>query len=412
MINISQLERIVNDQHKAFLQKDIGILRDINFSKYCKTKQIVVISGIRRCGKSTLMRQFAERYKNFYYLNFDDERLVNFSLPDFDNLMITFQKQYKSKVIFLDEIQNIEKWEFFVRRVFEEGYKIFITGSNAKLLSSELATRLTGRYLKIELYPFSFVEFLKIKKTNLNSRDSGQLAKVLRYFDRFLKEGGFPEFVISGDQEFLQRIYNDILYKDLLVRFRIREIKSFKQLAHYLFSNITKEINYETLKKTLNFRNLTTVKNYIDYMEESYLLFELYKYDFSLKKQYIKDKKIYAIDNGLQKAVGFSFSENRGQMLENCVFIELKRRQKEVYFYKEKKECDFLIVKGGRVETVIQVTEQLTPQNEQREIEGLLNAMEKFNLKEGLILTKTQEEERKIERRIIKIMPVWQWLLN
>ncbi len=412
MIDISQLERIINDQRQVFQRRDTGVLRDVDFAKYYRTKQITVISGIRRSGKSTLMRQLAEKYDKFYYLSFDDERLVNFSLEDFDRLMISFKKLYSSKVIFLDEIQNVNQWELFIRRIFEEGYKIFLTGSNAKLLSSELATRLTGRYLKIELYPFSFAEFLRARKINLTEKSSGRLAKILRYFDKFLVGGGFPEFVISGEKEILQRIYDDILYKDLLVRFKIKEVKSFKQLAHYLFSNIAKEISYGTLKNTLNFKSLTTVKNYIDYLEESYLLFELYKYDFSLRKQYVKEKKIYSIDNGLQKAVGFSFSENRGQTLENCVFIELKRRQKEVYFYKSKKECDFVIVKGNQVETLIQVTEQLTPQNEKRKIEGILEPMEKFNLKKGIVLTKNQEAERKINGRIIKIMPTWKWLLS
>lgn len=412
MIDISQLERVINDQYQVFRRRDTGVLRSINFAKYYRTKQITVISGVRRSGKSTLMRQLAEKYDKFYYLNFDDERLVDFSLEDFDRLMISFKKLYSSRVIFLDEIQNVNQWELFVRRIFEEGYKIFLTGSNAKLLSSELATRLTGRYLKIELYPFSFTEFLRAKKIDLKEKNSEQLAKILKYFDKFLVSGGFPEFVISGEKEILHRIYDDILYKDLLVRFKIKEVKSFKQLAHYLFSNIAKEISYGTLKNTLNFKSLTTVKNYIDYLEESYLLFELYKYDFSLKKQYVKEKKIYSIDNGLQKAVGFSFSENRGQALENCIFIELKRRQKEVYFYKDKKECDFVIVMGNKVKTLIQVTEQLNQQNEKREIEGILEPMKKFNLKKGIILTKDQESKRKINGRIIKIMPVWKWLLS
>ena len=412
MIDISQLERVINDQYQVFRRRDTGVLRSINFAKYYRTKQITVISGVRRSGKSTLMRQLAEKYDKFYYLNFDDERLVDFSLEDFDRLMISFKKLYSSRVIFLDEIQNVNQWELFVRRIFEEGYKIFLTGSNAKLLSSELATRLTGRYLKIELYPFSFTEFLRAKKIDFKEKNSEQLAKILKYFDKFLVSGGFPEFVISGEKEILHRIYDDILYKDLLVRFKIKEVKSFKQLAHYLFSNIAKEISYGTLKNTLNFKSLTTVKNYIDYLEESYLLFELYKYDFSLKKQYVKEKKIYSIDNGLQKAVGFSFSENRGQALENCVFIELKRRQKEVYFYKDKKECDFVIVMGNKVKTLIQVTEQLNQQNEKREIEGILEPMKKFNLKKGIILTKDQESKRKINGRIIKIMPVWKWLLS
>ena len=412
MMNLSKLEEVAADQLNNFKNKDIGITRDIDFKKYLKTKQITVISGIRRCGKSTLLAQFSKKFKSFYYLNFDDERLINFNVSDFNNLMVAWQKKYSAKTILLDEIQNVENWEWFVRRIYEEGYKIFITGSNAKLLSSELTTHLSGRYFKIELYPFSFKEFLDFKKIDYRKNDTKNKVKILKSFDYYLKNGGFPEFIQFKDSEFLKRVYEDVLYKDLLIRFNIREIKAFKQLANFLFANFTKEISYNSLKNTLGFKSVTSVKNYIEFIQESFLVFELYKYDYSLKKQYVSDKKIYIIDNGIRNVVAFSFSTDSGKLLENLVFLELKRRGKEIYYFKDKKECDFAVREKNKIKAVIQVTDNLNAGDRERELFGLLAAMEKFKLKNGLILTKDQEDVIKNGKLIINVIPVWKWLLE
>ncbi len=413
MIKMALLSEIIEDQLGKFKDRDIGISRDIEFDKYIKTQQITIISGIRRSGKSTLLAQFSKKFEDFYYFNFDDDRIADFALEDFQELMIAFQKLYASKIIFLDEIQNVEGWERFIRRIYDEGYKIFITGSNAKLLSSELATHLTGRYVKIELYPFSFKEFLRFKKVEYGKKTSAAKAEVLKYFDEYLKFGGFPDFLKYGDEEFLRRIYNDILYKDLLVRFKIKEVKAFKQLAAFLFTNFTKEVSYNSLKNILGFKSSTSVKNYIDFMQESFLIFELYKYDFSLKKQFVSDKKSYVIDNGLRNTVSFYFSEDLGKSLENLVFLELKRRGNEIYYYKNKKECDFLIKDKARIVHAIQVSKDIEPgKNKDRELGGLMEAMAEFNLKEGIILTQFQEDEFKEDDYTISIIPIWKWLLD
>lgn len=413
MINQRHLEKIIRDQRKTFEEKDSGTSRNIDFQRYLKTGQITVISGIRRSGKSTLLKQFSQHYPNYYYLNFDDERLIDFSISDFQNLMLVFQKHFSSKVIFLDEIQNVQMWERFARRIFEEGYKIFITGSNAKLLSSELATHLTGRYYKIELYPFSFEEFLRFNKVDYDQITSKKEAKILKNFDNYLEGGGFPEYVKNKKNESLEEIFEDIIYRDLLTRFKIREVKNFKLLINYLFANFTGETNYNSLKNLLDFKSATTVKNYIEFMQESYMVFELFKYDYSLKKQYVSNKKVYVIDNGIRNAVAFSFTKDSGKLLENMVFLELKRRGEEIFYYKDKKECDFLIRKGLRISEAIQVSQGLdNPETEKREIEGLLEAMEKFKLKKGMIITESQEEEKKLNGKKIKIVPAWKWLLE
>ncbi|OGC08955.1 AAA family ATPase [candidate division WOR-1 bacterium RIFCSPLOWO2_12_FULL_45_9] len=412
MIQAEKLEEIIADQLKAFKAKDFGVKRGVDFQKHLKTNQITVISGIRRSGKSTLLFQFSKEFERFYYVNFDDERLVDFTLEDFDTLMLVFHKLYHSRVVFIDEVQNVERWELFVRRIYEEGYKVFVTGSNAKLLSSDLATRLTGRYFKIELYPFSFKEYLNFEKVDYGKKDTLTRSKILRNFSDYLTEGGFPEYVRHREAEFIKRIYEDVLYKDLLVRFKVKETKSFRELAGFLFSNFTKELSYRSLKNFLGFKSITSVKNYIGFMQESYLIFELLKYDYSLKKQFVSDKKIYVIDNGMRNAVAFSFSEDSGKMLENLVFVELKRRAKEVYYYKGKKECDFIIREKGKITEAIQVTQRIEVDNETRELGGMSEALERFRLKTGLIITEDQAGEKKIGSKKIKIMPAWKWLLE
>lgn len=413
MINTTLLEEVINDQLDNFKRKDIGITRNVDFEKYIRTKQITVISGIRRSGKSTLLTQFASRYKNYYYINFDDERLINFTVDDFHSLMLVFHKLYQADVIFLDEVQNIEGWERFIRRIHDEEYKIFLTGSNARLLSSELATHLTGRYVKIELYPFSFREYLSFHGIDYDIKTSKKKAIVLRYFDKYLRGGGFPEFVKSEENEFLKRVYDDILYRDILVRFRIKEAQAFKNLSAFLFTNFTKEASYNSLKNSLGFKSLTSVKNYIGFMEESFLIFELARYDHSLKKQITSGRKIYVIDNGLRNIVSFYFSEDEGRLLENLVFIELKRRQKEVFYFREKGECDFIIRTGNKITEAIQVSLGLrTGANEEREIAGIREALEYFKLKSGTILTKHKNDIIRENGLTIKLIPVWEWLLG
>lgn len=412
-MNITQLEEIIHDQSDTFRKKERGILRDIDLEKYLSTKQITVITGVRRSGKSTLLAQFSERLKNYYYINFDDERLLNFTVQDFETLMIAFQKRSPIRTILIDEIQIVANWERFVRRLFEEGYKIFITGSNAALLNSELATHLTGRYFKIELYPFSFKEFLQFYTIPFEKKTSSAKANVLAKFDDYLAVGGFPEYVKGRDQEYLQRTYDDILYRDLIVRFGIREVKSFKQLAQYLFTNIGAQISYNSLAKILGFKTAMTVRNYIQMMQEAWLFFELFKYDASLKKQFVSDKKIYGIDQGMRQAVAFTFSNDMGKRLENIVALELKRRGKEIYYHREKHECDFLVREKGRVQECFQVTQSLDAHNSQRELEGLVEALNACRATKGTILI-YEGVEKKIKQSgyMIEVCFLWRWLLS
>ena len=411
MKDLKLLEEVVLDQLSNFSKKDSGMERMVDFDKYLKTKQIVVISGIRRCGKSTLLKQFSLRLKNFYYINFEDERLLDFTVEDFNNLLLVWKKNFNSKNILMDEIQNVEKWELFVARLKEEGYKVFITGSNSKLLSSELATRLTGRYFLIKLYPFSFKEFMAFKKVKTEELTSDTKVKIFKLFEEYLFNGGFPDYIVYKDEEFLESTYRDIIYKDIIARFKIREVKRFRQFTNFLFTNFTKEMNYTGIAEALKIKSVNSVIDYIGALEESYLIFELFKYDYSEKEHYKGNKKICVIDNGMRRKIAFSFSEARGRFLENMIFIELKRRGNEIFYFKNEGECDFVINEKNKIIEAIQVCSSLNTFNEQREINGLIEAMNKFNLKKGYILTENQEEIREIDGKEIYIMPAWKFCL-
>ncbi len=411
-MELLKIEEVLNDQRSFFLSRSAGLTREINFDNYLHHPRIVVISGVRRSGKSTLLKQFSERMESFHFANFDDERLIDFGINDFQTMMLAFHKRSSSKNIILDEIQNIDGWERFVRRIHDEGYKVFLTGSNAKLLSSEPGTHLTGRYVKIELFPFSFKEFLEFKGIAVSEITTRIKAQILSHFDDYLVNGGFPEYLLYNDPEFLKRTYDDILYRDIITRHGIRNVKQFKQLAHYLFSNFTKDLSYNSLKTPLGFSNITTITNYIHCLEESYLLFELFSFDYSVKKQRLSPKKIYAIDNRLRNVVSFSFSKEYGNNLENLIFLELKRRGLDIYFFRKKGECDFVVLDRGAVTELIQVTYFLSHENRQREVAGVVEAMNNLNCETGLIITVNQDETIGYEGKEITVISAWRWLLE
>lgn len=407
------LADLIEDQRARFIEKKLGIPRDIQFSKWLFHKQIIVISGIRRCGKSTLLRQFADQIDDFHYLNFDDERLFGFEVQDFENLMLCFHKRSGTKTILLDEIQNIPGWERFVRRIHDEGFKVILTGSNAQLLSAELGTHLTGRHMRQELFPFSFAEYLAYRDISAIGRTTKHKALLSSAFDDFVRFGGFPEYLESDSLELLQQTYEDILFRDIVTRYGIRDVKGFQGLAHYFFTNFTSEMNYNRLCTVLGFSSATTVRKYIGYLEQSYLLFEIKRYDYSLKKQHVSGKKVYVIDSALRGAIAFSFSADRGRYLENIVFMELRRKGCELYFLREKNECDFIAFKKGAPPLVIQICAELTAENKQRELRGLTEALTKIPASSGLILTEHQTDEELLPTGDhVPILPIWRWLLE
>jgi uncharacterized protein len=414
------LERIIFDQSEDLKKMELGFTRNklLDIDSHIKSKTNIVITGVRRSGKSILLLQIMDKYykDKFYYLRFADERLSDIQIEDYQKIYEVFLANFnKTNIFFFDEIQGKPKWDQFVNRLYETGNKFYITGSNSELLSKEISTYLTGRHLDIELYPFSFREFLDFKKIDLDYRYTKNLIKIEKEIVNYLKIGGFPQVVVENNTSLLEEIYEDIINKDVLLRYNINDVSVLKKTAIFLMSNIAKEFSYNSLKKMFNLGNSNTIRNYVYYLSNAYLLFELNKYDYSLKTQENYSKKIYCIDTGLINKMAFSFSENLGRLYENCVFIELKRRGKDIYFWKDKSnsEIDFLMLEKNKVVSLIQVCYDLNDlKTKEREVNALLSGLDEFKLKEGIIITKDLDKEEKIRNKTIKFIPLWKWLLE
>jgi len=362
-----------------------------------ETKHILSLVGVRRCGKSTLMKElvrFALKktvQKNILYLNLENP-FFNQYKSDVYNLQkiydIFYQNTDKSKKIFVffDEIQFFSDWQVFVKYLYEKNEaKIILTGSNSKLLSSELATILSGRTISLHVYPFS------IEEAKLN-------------FDSYLVNGGFPEVVfdLSLKKELAQMYYKNILYLDVIPRFKIMNVLGMENLSYYLLSNFGKEISYNTLKSISNLDD-KTVKQYISYLEDANFLYSIHNYDFSLKKLIGNKKKIYLVDP-IFSDISFKNSPDIGRLFENYIFMVLKRFGNDIYFYKNGNECDFLVKTGSKISEVIQVCYELNSLNEKREIEGILSVLNKFKLKKGFIVTKNQKKKIVADSYLIDVI--------
>lgn len=364
-------------------------------------KHIEVISGIRRCGKSTLMKQIIRNNTDkTAYFNFEDARVYGFEVRDFsklDEIMGTGIGTY-----FFDEIQNVPSFEIFVRQLHERGEKVFITGSNATLLSKDLGTRLTGRYLRHELFPFAYLEFLNYRKLENN----------ISSFSTYLQSGGFPEYLYTGNPEVLQNLLKDIVFRDIAVRYGIRNTGSLMDLTQYMLSNIGKEFSYNNLRKTFSFGSANTVSDYLRWLEDSYLLFYLPKFSWSAKNIAVNPRKVYAIDNGLINTNTLSFSRDVGRLLENAVYLFLRQQNARLFFFRETKECDFVVFKNHECKMLIQVCDELNSDNMKRELDGLNEAMTFFSLNKGYILTRNQRDEFRQNGNVVDVMPVFEFITN
>jgi predicted AAA+ superfamily ATPase len=409
-----KLRIILADQKEDFLRTKELINRDVDMSKILNTKQIVLISGIRRCGKSTLLKLIHNKLnKVFLYFNFTDERIVNFTSSDFNVLYEIFlESNPKDYVFYFDEIQEISGWEKFLNRMHEKGIKIFVTGSNAKLLSSEIATALTGRNIVIHLSPFSFKEFLDFRKIDLKHQTTSDNALLMNAFQEYLSLGGFPLIIKEKDSSLIQGYYSDIFYRDIVARYKLQNIEELKILSNYLISSSGRDISYSKMAVSSGISSKSLVKKYLQYFLNSYLFIEIKKFDYSYKKQVLNPRKFYPSDIGFLNEIGFKTSYNNGAVLENLVLLNLIYNYKEVFYHKKKNECNFLIKQGLTITKAIQVCYNITDENKKREIDGLIEAMQTYNLNNGLILTYEQEEILTMENKKIVVKPVWKWLLE
>ena len=418
---IERLSSVLREQNEAFSNVDLGIQRDLftELTVALESPKILIVTGLRRVGKSTLLAQIAHTHlaDNYFFVNFEDERLLNFTADQFDRLHEALIGLFGERRIFLfDEIQNVPDWERFVRRLHDQGYRFIITGSNSSLLGQELGTKLTGRSVRYELFPFSFKEYIKFqgaalpKHPTLTTRERGNLLKLSR---EYLVNGGIPDALKYPKLDIHKTLYNDVLYRDIAARYGIDNVKSLQELAFYLVSNPAAEISYNKLKTNLKLGSVNTVKKYIGYLENSWLFFTINKYAYSVKEQQIAAKKILGIDTGLLNSVGFSFSKNTGKLMENLVFLHLRRHHRDIYYYKTKQnhEVDFFIPSQ---QLAIQVSQDLsnkeTKAHELRSLAELTSERKELNKLQ--IVTMAEKETITTEGAAVDVFPLYEWLLS
>src|SRR3989344_5945921 len=400
-----------------------------------KSDFIITISGPRRAGKTFVCFQIiGELIKkgiqkdNILYVNFEDNKLIGADSNDLEKLLEAYFEIYdidknKEIYLFLDEIQTVKNWDLWVRKIHDinKMIKIVLTGSSSKLLSKEISTVLRGRVLNKEIFPLSFREIVSWKglKYDLKTIDySEDKIKIKKLFNKFIQDGGYPAVTYQkvNREEVLQSYYESVIFKDIVERYKIEDVKKIKMLANLLLESTSKDISYSKLANKLKSIGMNTSKNtiieFLSYFEDAYLFFQNIKYEYSQGKQLGSIKKVYFIDNGMLNSVSFKFSKDIGKLLENLVFLELRRRNKRIFYNRDNYECDFIIQEKEKIVQVIQVTENLNSENEKREVEGVLEAMNKFRLNEGFIITLEEERNIKIENKNIFILPVWKWLLN
>jgi predicted AAA+ superfamily ATPase len=404
MLTQEQISRVIDAQKQVFLSKDIGVPRESLPDVPVLNGFATIITGLRRCGKSTLLLQLLQlmrkKFTDVLFLNFEDIRLTTVEQSDLVLLLEEIERR-GIKTLFFDEIQLIKGWEIFINQLLREDYQVFITGSNAVLLSSEFGTHLTGRHISIELFPFSFSEFLTLKGLPAGT---GSLHE-------YLLTGGVPEYAKTSQSILLTTLVNDILIKDIAVRHAIKDVDSLRKLTLFLMSNIGNPVSAGKLINLFGIRAPSTILEYFSYLTEAYLIDFVPQFDYSVKAQMRNPRKIYSIDTGISQNLGFNFSKNAGHFLENTVYLHLRRKYRDIfYFNRNRTECDFVVMKNEKPEQVLQVAYELTPGNRTREICGLTAAMDFFQTGNGVIITFDQHDAFMHDGKRIEVLPAWEFL--
>ncbi len=424
MVNKRIVEQVLSEQ-----REELVALKDIELCSRREESQIdldsnlaQVIIGVRRSGKSTLcynvLKANAER---FAYANFDDERFGELQTSDLNTVLEVLYKVYGDfKYLFLDEIQNINGWHLFVNRLLRQRMHIIITGSNAKLLSGELATHLTGRNDQIELYPFSFVEWCQCKRVDVESRTTKAEALRRVAFDDYLRQGGFPELLQKKNKSrYVGNLVNNILKRDIEQRHKIKYAETFEQLAHHLMNIAPATVVEKELASVLGLKSNHTINNYIGFLKEAYLLLGIKKYS-TKSSQRVRGEKVYPVDVALMDSRPDAFAgENVGWRLETIVCIELLRRNRpknrDIYYYKNSSgyEADFVVCNNNIVEEIYQVSYDISKEKtRKRELRGLLTASKETRCNNLFLITDFHREEAVVEDRLVKILPAYDWLIE
>lgn len=380
---------------------------------------IKLITGPRRVGKST-QALLMLRNRNFAYLNFDSQQLLD--AWDADLVMRMLDDVYPGyEYLLLDEVQNLEAWDLWVSELYRLGKNLVITGSNAKMLSSEMATALTGKYLKVEMLPFSLEEFFDWNKLDLGKLNPEQQADASALMDDYLRNGGYPEVVASRQltRTYLDTLFDSIVWKDVAKRHSVRNVTDLNDLALYLVSNFCNPVSANELAEELGLSSVNTTKKFMDYLHEPYLFYYLPRYNNKLKLMKKAPRKVYVVDNGFVAAKAFSLSDNLGRLLENQVFVELLRQgydtDKTMFYYRSRndKEVDFVLRKGTHIEQLVQVCYEMgNVKTEKREVDSLIECAAELNC--GNLVIVTNNDERVIEKDgyRIEVVPVSKWSVS
>jgi len=396
MVSQPQIDEVIQFQKKNLQRRILGTERE-ETQHYTLTENFAnIITGVRRCGKSTLMYQLISQNKDVsLFINFEDPRLAGFELDDFRRLDAIIERDNFTH-LFFDEIQMLAHWEWYIRQKLDEGFQVVVTGSNANLLSKELGTKLTGRHLSSELFPFSFSEFLKFSK--LESTKESAL--------KYMQVGGFPEYLKTNNPLVLHQLWDDILYRDIAVRYGVRDVQTLRRLAIYLLSNIGKAYSATKLSALFQFKSVSTLLEYISYFENAYLIVNVPMFSYSLKAQERNQKKVYSIDLGLFSNLSIVFTEENGRRLENLVFLHLRRSFTEIYYFKEKYECDFVVFEKEQINALYQVCFDFNFENQDRELKGAYEAMKFFGMDKSTIVTVNQSDIFSNELGSVELVPL------
>lgn len=394
-----------------------------DMGRWLERKEIVALIGVRRGGKTTLLKMLVSRLlkradpKNVLFVKCDDDRVEMKGM--IDDAITTYRKLFNPSgkiFLFLDEVQEIPGWGKTIKRIYDldSSIKIFLAGSSSAVLKAELSTVLAGRVAYFTVYPFSFREFMNAKGARLEK--ANLLAKkneVLHYMKEYMEFGGFPEVVLEKSSriksELLGYYYDSILFRDIARRYHIRNMASFERLVVFLLTNMSNPVNFNRTAKSLGL-SVDSVTEYVRCLQETFLAFAVPVLSYSVKAQQMNPKKIYCVDTGLRNFTGFRFSEDAGRLAENMVFTELRRRGGEIYYWKNGGEVDFVVKKQNRVSEIIQVCWDVK-NKETVEVSSLVKAAGHFKLKSGMILTEDFEGVKKIDDIEITFKPIWKWLL-
>jgi len=363
-----------------------------------RSTQALVLTGVRRCGKSILQAQLMRRGRAAFYCNLEDTRLFGLAPEDFPTVLAVIEELADRKAaVFLDEVQEVPEWQRLVRSLLDRGRTVCVTGSNASLLGRELGAKLTGRHLSFEVFPFSYLEYL----------DYTEQAAGASSLTAYLDDGGFPAYLRERTPQVLQELLRDIIQRDIAQRRHLRETRHVMNLALFLFANTGQPLSLQGLTRSLAIPTVGQTSRYLEFLQDAYLLFAVPKFSTSFKQRVVTPNKYYAIDNGLRRANSPQAAPDLGHRLENAVYLALRQRGGTVCYAGEKDrwECDF--VTG---ELAVQVCAELTPFNKQREVEGVRQACALPGKRRGLILTLNQRDRLTVDGRPIEVVPSWEWL--